>query len=138
MKRISVIVAITVVALFSCAVSYAQDPVKTKRVFADGTVSINTSDICRKVDGFMGPTPLDIRIKNDTIKDIIPLANEETPAYFRAASALLKKWIGLSTEKGLTLKVDAVTGATFTSDALIANVRAGLKEYQEYQETKKK
>ena len=75
----------------------------------------------------MGPTPIEIRIKKDTIISITPLANEETPGYFNDAVAILKKWIGLTPAKGLQIEVDAVSGATFSSNALIENVRAGLQ-----------
>lgn len=104
-----------------------QDRDTSKRVLGNGTVVINTASLCQDVDGFMGPTPVEIRIKNDTIIDITPLRNEETPAYFHEAAKLLKKWIGLTPAKGIALEVDAVSGATFSSDALIENVRAGLK-----------
>ena len=108
----------------------AQTPVKdpAKRILGGGTVSILTKTLCEDVEGYMGPTPLDIRIKKDTIRDIIALTNEETPAYFAKASKVLEKWIGLTPEEGLELEVDAVSGATFSSDALIANVKAGLKK----------
>jgi uncharacterized protein with FMN-binding domain len=36
--------------------------------------------------------------------------------------------IGLPPKGGVELEVDAITGATFSSDALIANVKAGLKK----------
>ncbi len=107
----------------------AQNPVKdsSKTVQGNGTIVINTTTLCQKVDGFMGPTPLEIRIRKDTIIDVIALPNEETPRYFYDASKILKKWIGLTPKKGLELEVDAVTGATFSSVALIENMRAGLK-----------
>ncbi|MBQ8061297.1 MAG: FMN-binding protein [Bacteroidales bacterium] len=108
----------------------AQTPVKdpAKRILGGGTVSILTETLCEDVEGYMGPTPLDIRIKKDTIVDIIALTNEETPAYFAKATKVLEKWIGLTPKEGLELEVDAITGATFSSDALIANVKAGLKK----------
>ncbi|MBR5661911.1 MAG: FMN-binding protein [Bacteroidales bacterium] len=107
----------------------AQNPVKdpSKTVQGNGTVVINTTTLCRKVDGFMGPTPVEIRIRKDTIIDVIALPNDETPGYFYDASKILKKWIGLTPKKGLELDVDAVSGATFSSVALIENMRAGLK-----------
>lgn len=124
------LVAIMTAIALCCLLAVAQDNKgkdTSKRVLAGGLVSINTTTLCPDVEGFNGPTPLDIRIKNDTIRDIIALGNEESPEYFNEASKLLKKWIGLTPAKGLDLEVDAVSGATFSSEALIANVRAGLK-----------
>ena len=110
-------------------IASAQNPEKdpSKTIQGNGTVLINTTTLCKDVEGFMGPTPVEIRIRKDTIINITPLANEETPGYFNEAVTILKKWIGLTPAKGLELEVDAVSGATFTSKALIENVRAGLQ-----------
>ena len=101
---------------------------ESKRVIGKNLVLVNTTTLCEDVEGYMGPTPVQIKIQNDTIRDIIALQNEESPAYFREAVKVLKKWIGLTPAKGLEIEVDAVSGATFTSEALIENVRAGLKK----------
>lgn len=106
----------------------AQDKAPCRKVLGNGTVVINTAGLCDDVDGYMGPTPVEIRIRKDTIIDITPLPNEETPAYFREASKLFRKWIGLTPAKALEVEVDAVSGATFSSDALIENVKAGLRK----------
>lgn len=138
-KKLSTL-AVAAILIFTFALAAAQTKPKdpAKRILGGGTVSILTATLCPDVEGYMGPTPLDIRIKNDTIVDIIALNNDETPAYFTAASKLLKKWIGLPPEKGLELEVDAVSGATFSSDALIANMRAGLKKAIEKPDEKAK
>ncbi len=117
------------VTLLSCGAASAQNPVKdpSRIVQGNGTVVINTTTLCGDIEGYMGPTPVEIRIRKDTIIDVITLPNTETPAYLREASKLLKKWIGLTPTQGLKLEVDAVSGATFTSEALIGNMRAGLK-----------
>lgn len=128
-KNVSLIAALFALALCGGWIASAQNPEKdpSKTVLGNGTIVINTTTLCKDVDGFMGPTPIEIRIKKDTIIDITPLANEETPGYFNDAVAILKKWIGLTPAKGLQLEVDAVSGATFSSNALIENVRAGLQ-----------
>ena len=43
------------------------------------------------------------------------LPNSETPDFFHEASALLTRWDGKTTEQALAMKVDGVTGATFSS-----------------------
>ena len=131
MKNIRVLpAALAAVIILFCAEAGAQKPVKdpSKTIQGNGTMVINTTTLCEDVEGYMGPTPIEIRIRNDTIADITTLANQETPRYFYEASKILKKWIGLTPRQGLELDVDAVTGATFTSDALIENVRAGLRK----------
>ena len=117
-----------VLATCFCINSSAQAKDESKRVIGKNLVLINTTTLCEDVEGYMGPTPVQIKIQNDTIRDIIALPNNESPAYFREAVKVLKKWIGLTPAKGLEIEVDAVSGATFTSDALIENVRAGLKK----------
>ena len=128
-KNVSLIAALLALALCGGWIASAQNPEKdpSKTIQGNGTVVINTTTLCKDVEGFMGPTPIEIRIKKDTIISITPLANEETPGYFNDAVAILKKWIGLTPAKGLQLEVDAVSGATFSSNALIENVRAGLQ-----------
>ena len=122
--------ALAAAMLLTLSSADAQNPVKdpSKTVQGNGTILINTTTLCDDVEGYMGPTPVEIRINKDTITSITPLSNKETPAYFYEASKILKKWIGLTPKQGLELKVDAVSGATFSSDALIENVQAGLKK----------
>ena len=112
----------------SIGTAVAQNPVKDpSKTVQDGVTVINTTTLCDKVEGYIGPTPVEIRIKKDTIVKVTALPNEETAAYFREAVKVLKKWIGLTPAQGLELEVDAISGATFSSDALIENMRAGLK-----------
>ena len=138
MKSKIVTIAALAALLMVCILLTSNTQVKdqAKRVLGGGTISILTETLCPDVEGYIGPTPLDIRIKNDTIVDIIALDNEETPAYFAKASSLLKKWIGYTPTEGLKLEVDAVSGATFSSEALIANVKAGLEKALEKPATK--
>lgn len=123
------IIILSAAALLSLGLADGQNPVKdsSKVVEANGTVVINTTTLCGDVEGYMGPTPVEIRIRKDTIIDVKALPNEETPAYLKEAVKVLKKWVGLTTTQGLELEVDAISGATFSSDSLIDNVRAGLK-----------
>ena len=44
--------------------------------------------------------------------------------------AMLTAWDGLTVKEAKSKQVDAVTGATFTSKALIENVQRGLDHYQ--------
>lgn len=44
---------------------------------------------------------------------------------------LLDKWNGMMVKKAVKANVDVVTGATYSSDAVIKNVQKGLKYYME-------
>lgn len=81
-------------------------------------------------DGYNGPVPVEILLKDGKILDIRPLPNKETPGFFNRViqSGMLDKWKGLTPQEALGVKVDAVTGATYSSKALIANVRYCLTE----------
>lgn len=80
------------------------------------------------VTGYAGPVPVFVYIdKGDCIRSIVPDENAETTSFFtHAAEQTLPRWVGLRTDEAEQVKVDAVTGATYSSQALIANVRAAL------------
>ncbi len=95
-----------------------------------GATVINTSTLATDVEGYVGPTPLKIYIKAGTVEKIEPLENYETPKYFALVKRdLLQKWNGLTAKKAATLKVDVATGATYSSTAVIENVKRGLEFY---------
>lgn len=96
---------------------------------ADGTEIIHTASLEGSVVGYAGPVPLDIYIKDGVITGIEPLDNVETPGFFRRALPLLDNWLGKTPQQALDTKVDAVTGATYSSTALMSNVDAGLSYY---------
>ena len=50
----------------------------------------------------------------------------------RVKKAMLNKWDGQKVKDATNLKVDGVTGATFSSDAIIKNVQLGLEYYQSH------
>lgn len=107
------------------------DEVITKE---NGLTVINTTSLADDVEGYAGTTPLKIYLRKNKIERIEALPNAETPKYFALIKRdLLTKWNGLSVKKAAALEVDVVTGATYSSGAVIENVRRGLQYY-----TKKK
>ncbi|MCR5821019.1 MAG: FMN-binding protein [Bacteroidaceae bacterium] len=95
-----------------------------------GTTIINTTSLTEDVEGYAGPTPLKIYIKKDKIEKIEALENIETPKYFAIIKRdLLVKWNGLTVKKAAEQKVDCITGATYSSESVIENVRRGLDYY---------
>lgn len=99
-------------------------------VSSDSIVIIHTDELPKTIDGYAGPVPLDIYIKNGKISDIKALPNAETSSFFERASVILDKWIDKTPEQALGMKVDAVSGATYSSGAIINNVNVGLAYYQ--------
>ncbi len=104
-------------------------PSDTVSVLPDGTIVVHTRPLTN-FGGYAGPVPLDISISNTgVITDITALPNGESPGFFKRAEKLLSSWKGLSAAEAETLKVDAVTGATYSSEAIKANVQAGVRYY---------
>lgn len=99
-----------------------------KRISSDGSLIISTQMLAKDVYGFGGNVPLEIHITSQRIDSVVPLANSESPAFFNKvlASGLLNQWNGLTPEKAINQKVDAVTGATMSSSAIIQSVQKGL------------
>ena len=112
----------TILILSAAATVLAADKVIRKQ--NNGTFVVNTSTIAKDVRGYNGPTPLEIHIKDDRIVKIIILSNNETRNYFeRVKKNLMSKWIGMKVNKVLSTDIDAVTGATYTSDAVTENMK---------------
>lgn len=101
----------------------------TVTVLSADDVVVHTSSLPGGIAGYAGPVDLDIHIKNGKIADIIPLQNAESPGFFDRAKVLLNAWIGKTPQEALDMNVDAVSGATYSSDALIHNTRLGLEYY---------
>ncbi len=93
------------------------------------TTVINTTALGKDVRGFKGQTPVKIYIANGKVQKIEALKNQDTPQFFDKAKTLLQKFEGKSVKKASAMKVDGVTGATFSSKALIKNVQLGLDYY---------
>lgn len=100
-----------------------------KRIMDDGTVVVSTGNLAQDIKGYGGPIPLEVSIKEGKVTDVKALKNSETPGFFRKVerTGLFSRWTGLSVDEALQLKVDAVSGATFTSNAVIASVHRGLE-----------
>lgn len=129
MKQKTLFVAIATVLLgFGLMSLRPADDVISKE---DGLTVINTTSLSEDVEGYAGTTPLKIYIKKDKIERVEALRNVETPKYFALIKRdLLSKWNGLTVKKAASQQVDVVTGATYSSEAVIENVRRGLDYYQ--------
>ena len=98
----------------------------TLRTMADGTVVVSTQYLAKDVMGYGGTVPLEISLKDGVVTGVKALENSETPDFFEEAATLLDRWNGLSIGDAQALQVDVVSGATFSSKAIIANMQRGL------------
>jgi len=94
-----------------------------------GMIVVNTTELSRDVKGFKGGTPVKIFIKKDKIVKVEALPNRETPKFFEMVKPMLKYWEGKKVSKAIKNEPDAVTGATYSSDAIMKNVQIGLEYY---------
>lgn len=101
----------------------------TLSVQPDGSFVVNTKPLANDVQGYGGPVPLSIHVSKDGVVAAIEAEpNAETPDFFNSAKSLLTRWQGKTIDKAMaeTDNVDAVSGATFSSKAIIANMQRGL------------
>lgn len=97
-----------------------------------GTV-LFSSPYSDNVKGFNGPTPLLIALDAEgRIKNVVLLENKETPVYAQRVvnGGLYEAWNGLTPDEALNKEVDAISGATFTSNGVKKSLKARLEAYQ--------
>lgn len=113
-----------------CLAFAPEEPVMSEK---DGMILVNTTTLCAKYDGYNGPTPLVIYLKDKKVVKVEALPNRETPQYFLLLEdeKFFSRWNGLTASEAAELEVDTVSGATWSSDAIIHNVRKGLIYYLE-------
>lgn len=121
---------ILLTALLLAAFSFAdaQDVMKKEK---DGTYVVNTTTLAKDVEGYNGTTPVEVYIKKNKIVKVVPLKSQEGPKYVaKVKKGMLPKYEGMNVKKGTVADVDAVTGATFTSEAIRENVKRAVAYYK--------
>ena len=100
----------------------------------DGTYIVNTTTLAHDVEGYNGPTPVEVYIKKNKIVKVVPLKTMDGPKYVaKVKNGMLTKYEGMKIEKKAPLpKVDGVTGATFTSDAMREHINRAIAYYQKH------
>ena len=98
----------------------------TLEVTPDGAFVVNTKPLAKDVQGYGGPVPLKIHIKDGRVAAVEAEPNAESPDFFNRAKTLFNHWQNKSVDEALAEEVDAVSGATFSSRAIIANMQRGL------------
>lgn len=94
-----------------------------------GTLLVSGPDT-RRVTGYGGPTPVAVGLDADGgVMGVLLLDNAESEDYLQDVldSALLESWNGLSPKAALRKPVDAVSGATLSSSAIIETVQLTLQ-----------
>lgn len=128
-KKMILLAAIAALLLSIGLVSSACGSRSGRNAQAD-TLVVNTTELCKDVIGYDGPTPLKITIVKGVVASVEALPNTETPRFFDQVlkSGLLKAVVGKKVSEAAEMQLDAVTGATYSSEAVIENLSAGLKE----------
>ena len=85
------------------------------------------------VKGYNGNTPLIIVLDAEgRIKQVVVLPNQETPRFAERVveGGLYHSWDGLTVEEALAKPVDAISGATYTSNGVKNTLVVRLNAYQ--------
>ena len=108
----------------------AQDVMRKEK---DGTYIVNTTTLAQDMEGYNGPTPVEVYIKKNKIVKVVPLKSQEGPKYVaKVKKDMLPKYEQMNVKKGTVQDVDAVTGATFTSKAVQENIRRAVAYYKKH------
>ena len=94
-----------------------------------GTVLLS-SPYSDNINGFNGPTPLQIAFDNNgRIIEVRVLDNNETPSFLKRVvdAGFLESWNGLTAKEALNKEVDAVSGATYSSNGIQRSLKARLQ-----------
>ncbi|MBR5724558.1 MAG: FMN-binding protein [Bacteroidales bacterium] len=113
--------------LFLCAVLCLNASAESKKA---KSFVVNTEKLGKEVMGYAGTTPVEIYVVDGKIDKIVALPNAETPSFFQRVkeSSIFTALTGKTVKEASEVKLDAVSGATFSSKAVIENIRLGLKE----------
>ena len=96
-----------------------------------GTVLLS-SPYSDNIKGFNGPTPLQIALdENGKIIEVRVLSNNETPSFLNKVinAGFLNSWNGLTVKEALDKNVDAVSGATYSSNGIQQSLKARLEVF---------
>ena len=104
-----------------------EEKIETLTLTDNGFI-INTTEIGKEIIGYGGPTPVEITLSNGKIQKITALPNKETPEFYGAIrnSDLLETLDGMTLEEAIDTPIDGVSGATYSSKAIIGNIKAGI------------
>ena len=129
MKKYNTVFTLLISVLFFSSFM-AGDSTMTKE---NGVYIINTTELGKDIEGYNGPTPMKVYISKNKVEKIEFMKSMESPKYYaKVKKALQGKWNGLKVKDAKTQKVDIVTGATFSSEAVIKNVQLAIDYYDSH------
>lgn len=129
MKKYNSVFTLLISVLFFSSFM-AGDSTMTKE---NGVYIINTTELGKDIEGYNGPTPMKVYISKNKVEKIEFLKSMESPKYYaKVKKTLQDKWNGLKVKDAKTQKVDIVTGATFSSEAVIKNVQLAIDYYDSH------
>ena len=131
MKTIKILNYIFVAALGFFAVMFGLDRFGNDYAAQPETDTLYTQEYCSDIIGFNGNIPLEINMVDGKIASINILENKETPSFLKKVtnSGMIEKFYGLTPREAVNLDIDAVSGATFSSNAIIKSVKTRMAIY---------
>lgn len=123
---------IFVIALGFFAVMFGIDRFGNNNAQQVGDTTLYTEEFCKEIIGFNNYIPLEINIKDGRIENIAILDNQETPRFLQKVTdaGLVEKFYGLTPSEAINLDIDAVSGATYSSNAIIKSVKTRMAIYE--------
>ena len=100
------------------------DSIPTEWITEDGARVVHSLKIANGITGFAGATPVNIYLRDGVVERVELLESREDTEFVNSVvdAGLLSAWNNLTVKEALALHVDAVSGATYTSAALIKTV----------------
>lgn len=93
------------------------------------TLIVDTTVPGEGIIGYRGQVPVKVYVVKGRVADIVLGENSETPRFIKRVYGIITpNWIGLKLRDAAKAEVDAVTGATLSSNALIGNFKLAMKE----------
>lgn len=132
MKTVRILNYVFVVALGFFAVMFGIDRFGNNHTQQPADTILYTEEYCQDIVGFNDVIPMEIYMVEGKIAYISILQNHETPGFMRKVmnDGLVERFYGLTPKEAVDLEVDAVTGATYSSRAIIDSVKTRMAIYE--------
>lgn len=130
---IKVLNYIFVIALGFFAVMFGISRFGSNHAQNAGNETLYTEEFCKDIVGFNDIIPLEINMVDGKIANINILDNKETPRFLQKVTdaQLVENFYGLTPKEAVNLEIDAVSGATYSSNAIIKSVKRRMEIYNE-------
>lgn len=132
MKTVKILNYIFVFALGFFAVMFGISRFSNNHAQKAGNETLYTEEFCKDIIGFNDVIPLEINMKDGKIASINILDNKETPRFLQKVTdaQLVENFYGLTPKEAVNLDIDAVSGATYSSNAIIKSVKTRMEIYE--------